>query len=565
MFEPLPLHSIYGGKRRGEMDVQWKRSRCKLPLAAALNLIIIFSFFIMPIFFIAGLFIFSDALAALGLCLIAFCMALLSGFKLPSFMQARFCSQIEQDLPQCLRSISLNLRIGLQFERAIQSAADSNYSCSILFFEILQSINSGSSAPAALSRASQDCGSLDFTRATHSLSLIYSEGAPPDSLDALSDEIISRQSSAIKLQSSRASLLALLYVASSSLLPAFFIILNITAAPIMGLQTGTPTIFLFYLLALPAINLAIIILMFLISPSLQPCIRSRQIDAQASRLCAQSGILCLSSKKTLFLSITLAALALSFSLMFLPQFAILLALIFASLPFAAKAYFEAIALGDANSLEQELANMLFAGASEQKLSLEKMLSYASNSPSPSLSREAKAALRQINAGANPQKVLQDWAQQTPSALLSRTLMLAMLGYKSGSNMQKALQTAASDLMSSFNLVRERAALLSLQNYTLMAASALLVPAILAVSISFASQISQITSSGSGLDIFGKTDTAALISAAMLSIPAYLAINSALSAFFASTTQGARHKFLQYALLIGIISQAVWILALQIQA
>ncbi|PIT84950.1 hypothetical protein COU37_00300 [Candidatus Micrarchaeota archaeon CG10_big_fil_rev_8_21_14_0_10_45_29] len=562
--ETLPFHRIYKGERRIQINENLQKSQAPLPPSAFLNIIALLSLASLPLSFFAGLFLFPSFEGAAGISLIIFSLCLYCGFLIPKLLSTRQAQLAEADLPLALRAISLHLRIGVSFEKAIEHVAISNYSCSKIFADAMRQIGSGASVPSALSKAAASISSVPIMRAFHQLCAVYESGAKPDALDSLAQELISRQHTQIKLQASRAAIFSLLFVAASSLLPAFFLILNISAGPLLGFKGEPFQIWAFYLLLLPAINILALALVIASAPSLASSQKQKQILNEAKILCEKAGFPPFSTTHLILSSILLCAAGFILpSLLGVSSLSPLFALLFASLPSLSKAYFEGKATADASSIEQELPGMLFSGATSQSFSLEKMLSSA-RAGSP-LAEQSKKALRQINAGANPLFVLEKWANSTSSPSLGRALLLLMIGYKTGGSMQKALSCAADDLLSSLALVRERAALLSIQNYTILAASAFLIPAILAVSLSFSSQISQIsapsaTGENSIYSIFDFSSSSSLIAAARAAIPAYLIINAALAAFFIALSQGAREKFLYYFSILAIVSQIVWLIA-----
>lgn len=597
--ELFPFSNIYSGKKRKQMEIQWSKAHAPISLHNALNAYLFLSFFICLLFLIFSFLFLSDIFLSVGCTLILFSLLLLFGFRLPPIFANQYAKKIESDLPVVLRAISLHLKINLPFEKAIEHAANSNYASSRLWKECLLLIMSGKSVPSSLSQIASETNSLTFSRALHQLSIIYGEGVAPDTLDSMADEITSQQLSSTRLQSSRIAIIGLFFVSTSCLLPAFFLILNVAASPLLGLPSSPFSVWLFYLLALPLLNLIVLFLMLSLSPTFSSSQKSKSLSKDADELMAKAHIPKFGTSRLFLLSLFLGLFGIIFfSLIGFGSLSFLLSLALASIPWAIRAYFEANAHSQLSSLESELPNILLAGSSSNRFVLETMLEHASNCPSISLSEQSSAVLRQIRAGANPQKVLAQWAERTPSIMLSRALSLFIIGYQTGGKLQKALSTSAQDLLSSFSLVRERANLLSIQNYTLIAAGALLVPAILSISLSFSTQIAQMqtgyslsenilgapadstiqtssnisdaqnsnmpssqqSSSDSSSPSSQNSDSLSLVRAAQAAIPIYLFINCILISLFISLSQGSKEKFIHYAVLLSLISQAVWLLA-----
>ena len=556
----LPFASVYSGAKRAQMRAQYEKAHFWLSLCALLNLAVCAAIALSILAFFCALVLFADAIFAFGIFLVAFSLCLLLIFRLPAFLAKRYARKCESDLPAALRSISLHLRIKMPFEAALEHAAKSGYNSSGPFAQALMGIKSGSSVPSSLAKMALSLDSLSFAKTAHALALVYERGYAPDTLESLADELIAMQETEIKMQSSRLAMLSLAYLAVSSLVPAFFLIMAVSAGPILGFGAEPAMIWIFYLLALPCANLMVFCAMVASSPSMLSGFEQKNIDALANEEAKKYGIR-LSLAFLAGSSAALGAAGLAIALIFAQGYALLIALAFASLPFLFYAYMQGKVVAKISLLESELSGMLLAGALEQKFSLERMLEAAAKSSSPELCTQAGAALGQIRAGADPNAVLSKWAKQTPSLMLSRSLSLLMIGYRTGGNLQNALRCASQELMASFALARERAALLAVQNYTILASSALLVPAVLAISANFSSQILAISTPASSGVMEGFFDVSKIgpsIEAAKTVIPIYLALNAFMAAFFVSAMQGARQRFAAYAMLIVLLAQTVWL-------
>ncbi len=572
-----------------------------LPLAAALNIIILLAFWFGAVSFLLLFGLGSDPVFSAGVSLILFSALLLSGFQLPAILSSRFASSVESDLPMALRAMSLHLKIKLPFEKALSHAATGGYASSPLWAEALHAIHSGQSVPQALSHVSEHINSLPFLRAAQALSIAYEEGGSPETLDALADELTAQQMAQLRVHSSRAGLVSLLLIASSCLLPAFFLILTVTAGPLLDFHPDAWSIGLFYIVILPGLNLLVLGAMIFSAPSMSGSWRPARLREEVAARLRSRGWPVPSFRSLVGLSIIIGLFALVPALLLgAPPLLLTLSLALAILPLLAYTLLEGQVYSDLASAEAELPHLLLSGASIHRFSLDKMLEQARRSPSPSLARWAGESLRLLQAGANPVSVLSDWSERTPSILISRALRLLQVGYQTGGNLSKALRETAGDLLSSFTLVRERAALLSVQRYTLLAAAGLLVPAILGLSLAFSVQVQSIglpmgaaagindtlstssapgyapsSDSSSGLPPaspsssqpaisssplpFGTGSSPSVLHAAALAISIYLLINALLTAFFLAISQGARERFVPYAALLVLLSQAVWLL------
>lgn len=616
IFAPLPLHALYSGPRRKKIEADWRRAHTGLALDAFLNACALAALVLAPLA-AALVFLFaSDLILSVGVFFVLFSILLLAGYSLPALLARKYADMAEADLPMALRAIALHLSIKLPFEKALEHAAGANYASSPLWKAALASVQGGESVPRALANMAEEIRSLSFSRAIHQLIVVYEEGVPPSSLLPLAEELTDQQLTHTKLSASRMAMFGLLFISISCLVPAFFLILAVAAGPMVGFGVDGFTLALVYVVAIPLVNALLMAITLITSPSLAGSWRPQQMRVELDAKLQALHLPSLTTGPLLVFSVLLALPVLSVGLLLsLGNLTFFLALLAASLPFVAYSLLEGQVMGEVAALESELPNLLLIGASSGRFSLERMLEHSAKGPSGPLAAQSAAALRQLRAGENPVKVLSLWAERTPSIMLERALGLLQVGYRTGGHLSTALRATAQDLLSSFMLVRERASLLSIQSYTLIAASGILVPAILAVSLSFAAQIAPLQSQvgasilnpslspvssadgslaaapadGSGFaatgadaeqiapanpgdsslstspsGISGSSSPSGspsgmdLIASAEGSIRIYLLLNAALSAFFLSLSQGSRERFIYYAIMLVVLSQAVWL-------
>lgn len=554
-FSNLNFYTLYS-KKPGLEDF-YKKCHFDISFKAFFNLyfsaVLVFSFLLFLIISILS----QNFSLSFGLASILLAFFLLIGYRLPKLFAKMQAKKFEQDLPAVLRAISLYLQIGMTMEKVIFTIANSNYSCSKIFQKIYDLINLGSSVPSALSKMEDYVYSMQFSRVAHALLLCYEKGYTPSNLESLADDFSSLAQTEIKQQSSKLALFSLVFVVISSVLPAFYLIIFVAAGPLFGLEQMPPeSILLFYIIILPILVFGVLFLMMILGPSATSPIIYDKVYAQTNKIIMEKFPF---FKYKYFLSIALGifGFGLASVLGFSTQ-SIFIALFFSSLPFLLHGFFESNFLAEISEMEEQIPSMLLAGAAEKKFSLEKMLQDAQKSPSKVLVKESSEVLLQIKAGANPIDVLKRWQENTPSTLLARSIKLILIGYVSGGNMQKSLRAAAEDILSAFNLSRERAALISLQTYTLLASASFLVPIILSVSLSFAYQLMDI-SSGSDFGIFSLKGQEKLLENARIAIPVYLFINSAAVAFAISSFQNSRQKLIPYFIILATVSELVYFL------
>ena len=126
--------------------------------------------------------------------------------------------------------------------------------------------------------------------------------------------------------------------------------------------------------------------------------------------------------------------------------------------------------------ESRLSDALYTAASTHRLlSAEKMLSSLAKGGFGRLSDSFALALHRQKAGDSFAASMAAAAAHCPSVLVERAFSLLVVAYETGANMYSALRSAAEDVVAFFTLVRERSAMLSMQRYTILAASGALVP------------------------------------------------------------------------------------------
>ena len=546
------------------MQQAWDRSYSSLPLAAALNALIIAGAaggFLL--FIVAGL-LTGDFILAFGFALFFFALFMLAGFYLPNFMAQRFARTVESDLPLALRSLALYLSIKMPLEQALAQLAGEGYASARLWKTVHQSIAAGESVPRSLSQTASLIQSMPFTRSCTALITYYEEGGTPEPLISLAEELSHQQMAQGREQSAKAGIGGLVYVALSSVLPAFALVLMVAAGPILDFPSSQPLIWLFFLLVLPLLDALTLGGLLLLSPQLAGLFRSESVSRAVSARLKALGMELFGWRQAIMFAAVLALLAVVFS--FFISFGGLtlrIGLLISLAPLLFLALVEGEVMGQVAALEAELPNLLLGATSSGRFSLERLLESALRMPSGPLRDQAHAALRQLKAGSNPLFVLGEWAANTPSVLLSRTLTLLAVGWRAGGSMSKPLRALAADALSSGELVRERATALATQRYTLWAAGALLVPAILAVSLSFSAQMSSIGAlsfqSSSNMQASAPgVASQALVSAAANAVPIYLLIHSLICGLYLAMASGARERFIPYAAALIIGSQLVWL-------
>ncbi|OIO27708.1 hypothetical protein COX86_02290 [Candidatus Micrarchaeota archaeon CG_4_10_14_0_2_um_filter_60_11] len=202
-------------------------------------------------------------------------------------------------------------------------------------------------------------------------------------------------------------------------------------------------------------------------------------------------------------------------------------------------------------IEEALPSALFQVASLPKgANIEKAIAAIAASDYGLLSNEFAKANRRVNAGASVPRALELMARENGSALLGRACWLLSNAYANGGDQSNAFKEVAEDAFQMQALGRENAASLAVQKYTLLIASAALVPFILAVLLSVVNSLNGSFAASGGLfySSASAAQRSALLDAVTLGSQAYLAAFALLACWFAASFEGAPKKFIAYAAL-----------------
>jgi len=196
-------------------------------------------------------------------------------------------------------------------------------------------------------------------------------------------------------------------------------------------------------------------------------------------------------------------------------------------------------------IEEQLPAALFQIASFPKRApMEKMLESVAKSDYGPLSEEFGKALKQIRSGLPVSQALEQMRLRNNSLLLNRAVSLLLSAYKSGADLSQAFKEVAEDVFQLQSLVKERSGALALQKYTLLAASAFLVPAILALLLNIVSSL-QNAFSPDVLGVSATVNAKALLDAVVLGNVVYLGFLAIISSVFIASSEGDVKKSVLY--------------------
>ena len=176
-------------------------------------------------------------------------------------------SELERELPVALRSLSVELKIGVPFEKALESVSSGGYGeLSKEFREALNKVRNGLSVPQALSGISAKSGSLQVKRCVSHLVASYHYGKskaadPADYLARLSKELVGLQKISLREHSGKMALYSLLFITVAALVPAMFQIMVLIGSSVFSLTFTPDQVFYAAALVFPSVDLLVMALM----------------------------------------------------------------------------------------------------------------------------------------------------------------------------------------------------------------------------------------------------------------------------------------------------------------
>ena len=161
-----------------------------------------------------------------------------------------------------------------------------------------------------------------------------------------------------------------------------------------------------------------------------------------------------------------------------------------------------------------------------------------------LSQEFGKVYNGIKTGASVEDAIGRMAERNSSIALKRALNLFILGYKTGANISDALKEVADDAAETLSIIRERAAAMTLEKYTLLLAAAIIVPFFLGAMISLIHglDLGSLAEFGLGLDIETKN---LILANTILGNNSYIAIYALMASVFVGYQENKIENALVY--------------------
>ncbi len=518
--------------RSKELAYELKCARLNYSILSYVKLSLFSSFIFSILFSILFIDLFIPVL------LITFCLLYFILMKLPKFLADGMALKIEADLPIQLRAISTELTIGLPFESALNSAVKYGDSTKYIFKHILEGINNGLPPEEVFSSARQLSSSRMMDKAISHLQFIYTHGYSNSGLNKLVDEISAEHKSRMKEYASRSSMLGIILIALSSVVPALMTTYLLVGSSFMDISLTSENIYFIYTFLLPLS----ILLLLLIMRFLSPLFNSRGSTLFSSSEIMRFGIF-LNSLKIRISPINF----LKFSFIIFFFFSLIsfyytyspFSIVFVILPFAFYGIFLYLEDLRTSQIENYMPDALFYASSLHTFGLEKVVKELASSNYGLLYSDFLKTHNQVNAGFSIKIALISLIERNNSLIVERGINLLIKIHDLGSSLELALRNTAEDIYDMFILMRERSSILSMMKYNLFVAS-LVVPAIFGSVISIVSSLDL-----SYISFLIGSTSIDLYSHILFSINIYLVEFSILSSLFIADFSGSWKRFVIY--------------------
>ena len=528
---------IFSQETEGKTSIFLKKAGMDADARKYLFLCLLLSFFFsLPAAILLSLIFFLAMLLSVSSFLILFGLSFLILCNLPKSFAQKRGERMEAELPPVLGEIALFLDLGMPYETAIEKIAQGNYYVSGEFERALFEIKAGASVSGALLGISKRVESRHLLRAVNQIISSYEYGTGGENLRRLSQDLADLQKAKTREFSSRMGFLGVLFIAASSLVPAFFQVLLVVLSSLPQANFPQYYMWLAFVLLFPAVDFLILALVWMLMPSSMHNAGKFSVFSSLEKMGVRKENAIIACAGAVFFGVLFCIAGIFYNPLFLIGI-----VLFAS-PFLAYAFLEYLEGKRVGEMENALPDALFHAASLQKIARQEQIieAIASSGYGP-LSEEFAAAGRQIKSGISMSLALSDISARSSSRLLERVNSLLLHGYKSGGEIRRALRDMAENIFSSLSLERERAAMLSMQKATILIGGAILVPLILGSVVSMVSSIdfeeNPIFEGNGGIPV-AKGD---LILANQL----YLAAYSLLSSLMVGQMEGKRSRFLPY--------------------
>lgn len=469
-----------------------------------------------PAFFQADVFFVLVSFLAAWLLALGFFLAL------PSFEVRRRTKLMEAEMPFVLRTIGMLRNMKISFVKCLQMAADEETEISSELKAIVRDINMGMTLDKSLARFSSLFSSYTIKRALSQILSAYEVGSSGIEMRRIGDELLAVQQHELKESASKNAIFGMLFIMTAAVLPTFFLIYVLLGGYGVGGILDRFAIFLAMLLVFPTVS-ALILLVSKATVPYSPLMPKTSV--------LDSGVLA-------------GALLFIVSFMIENDTARLVAAAGAITLILLRIYDNHKKERRTEEIEQYLPDAVFSVVALPKSAkMEKIFDMIAQGDYKALSEEALTAKRQLAGNISVDRVLEDLWKRNNSPALRKVCIMLKHAYDTNSLDQ--LHSIAEDLLKNLEIKRERAALMSMQKYTIMF-GAFIIPFILKIAISLVNSLAGFFAAGGA----AVTD---LLSYILSLIPAYLVIYALISSFYIADIEGKKSRSAVYFLLLSTVS------------
>ncbi|MEM4166169.1 MAG: type II secretion system F family protein [Candidatus Bilamarchaeaceae archaeon] len=446
--------------------------------------------------------------------------------SLPSFELKTKTKKMEAEMPFLLRTIGMLRNMKIPFIRCLAMAAEEESEMAEEIKKIINDVNRGITLEKSFSRFATLFSSYSIKRALAQILSAYEVGSSGTEMKRIGDELLAVQQHELRESASKNAIFGMLFIMTTAILPTFFIIYVLVGNYSGGTFLDDLTIALALLIVFPAISAALLLLSKSMVPY-SPLMPKK--SAPPVGLIIGAGLFIISS----LLNDSIINVV-----------GVLLGLII----MGASIYKDYKKEKRIEEIEQYLPDALFSIAALPKSAkIEKIFEVMASGGYKALSEEAIIAKRQLNTNINTDKVLEDFWKRNESPALKKVCMMIKHAYDTNSVEQ--LHFIAEDILKNFEIKRERAALMSMQKYTILFGG-LIIPFILKISLSLIGSIATFI-------IENSTIATAKLNFITSLIPAYLIIYALIASLYVADIEGRKSRGAVYFVLLSFASMLVF--------
>lgn len=207
--------------------------------------------------------LFSDAVAGFLYSIIVFVLAFGLFLYLPKMRKMQEAALIEKDMPFALLSISVELNMNVQFEKAFENASRENYSMlSRELKRVMHEVKAGGlSMQEALFNFAKRVDSLSVKRSVAQLVNAYEQGGrrkAGEPIKRLAYEQLARQRAMAKEFSGKLVVFSLMFIAVSAIVPALFQAFIIVGSMFLEVSLSAVQVVFIVAVLFPVIDIAML-------------------------------------------------------------------------------------------------------------------------------------------------------------------------------------------------------------------------------------------------------------------------------------------------------------------